>query len=419
MVPMSDTASADEVPAPPENHRLIDELVNAVATGNINDRLRILQRVTDLFLAGSRSYSSQQIALFDDVLRQLAADIEVKARARLANRLAGVDHAPPKLIRALAFDDEIVVAGPVLAHSPQLSDADLVENATTKSQEHLLAIAQRLKLSEAVTDVLVERGDRRVVRRVADNKGASFSLPGYSKLTERARHDRRLTRSLAQRSDIPRQYFLKLLETASASVRAKLEAANPQAAAAIRMTIDDVATAMQHEAREASRKHAVAARDGKRRFGADPVTEANVHAPAQSQEFEKTVVALSRLGRFPIDRVERALLDEGEEMILILAKAADCSWITVRELLLMSSARRNLKSDDLVRACEQYKKLSRETARNIFNFHERRMKVRLPERGQAPQRKVPGDAPNESSESAAVPAPSIAPGAAGQINAPA
>ena len=80
--------------------------------------------------------------------RSSAADIEVKARARLARSLAHIDNAPPKLIRSLAFDDEIAVAEPVLIHSRQLSDADLVENATTKSQEHLLAIAQRLKLSE-------------------------------------------------------------------------------------------------------------------------------------------------------------------------------------------------------------------------------------------------------------------------------
>ena len=171
------------------------------------------------------------------------------------------------------------MARPVLVHSVQLSDADLVENATTKSQEHLFAIAQRLKLSEAVTDVLVERGDDRVVRRVVRNEGARFSLAGYGKLTTRARYDTKMTLLLGQRSDIPRQYFLKLLETASASVRAKLEAVNPQAVAAIRDTIDDVATAMQRETREASREYANAACYGKRRFNAHPVTEANVHSP--------------------------------------------------------------------------------------------------------------------------------------------
>jgi hypothetical protein len=38
-------------------------------------------------------------------------------------------------------------------------------------------------------------------------------------------------------------------------VRAKLEAVNPQMVAAIRDTVDDVATAMQREVRKTSRAH--------------------------------------------------------------------------------------------------------------------------------------------------------------------
>jgi uncharacterized protein (DUF2336 family) len=284
--------------------------------------------------------------------------------------------APPKLVRSFAFDDAIEVAAPVLVRSQQLTDDDLVENATTKSQDHLFAIAQRLKLSETVTDVLVERGNERVVHRVVRNKGARFSLAGYGKLTNRARYDRKLTLALGERSDIPRQYFLKLLESASATVRARLEAANPQAVAAIRDTIDDVATAMQREVRKTSRAHAAAVREAKRRFNVRPITEARVHGPAHAQDFEKTVVALARLGVFSVDLVERALLDEGEDMVLLLAKAAGCSWTTARELLLMYVANRSLRPDDITRAFERYRKLSHETARNIVAFYERRMVLR-------------------------------------------
>lgn len=360
-----------------ESPSLIDELINSVAAADDKQRVRILQQITDLFAAGSRSYSAEQIALFDDVLQQLVADIEVKTRAKLAHRLVGMDNAPPNTIRTLAFDDAIEVAGPVLVLSQQLSDDDLVENATTKSQEHLLAIAERLKLSEAVTDVLVERGNQRVVHKVVRNMGARFSLAGYDKLATRARSDRRLTLALGRRSDIPRQYFLKLLEAASSSVRAKLEADNPEAAAAIRDTIDDVATGMQREVREASQEHAVAAREAKRRFSGHGITEASVHAPAHAQEFEKTVIALARLGRFSVDLVERALVDQGEDMILLLAKAAGCSWTTARELLLMYAGNRDLKPDDITRSFERYKKLSRDTAQNIVRFHERYVKPRV------------------------------------------
>lgn len=369
---MSPIVSPEKTREPETSRSLIDELISSVTAGSARQRVRVLQRITDLFVAGSRRYSREQVALFDDVLQELAAEVEVRTRARLANRLARMENAPPRLIRKLAFDDSIEVAEPVLIHSPQLGDADLVQNASTKSQRHLQAIAQRITLSEAVTDVLVDRGDRRVVRTVAGNRSARFSLAGYHKLTERTRYDRKLTLTIGQRSDIPRQYFLKLLENASADVRARLELANPTALAAIRDAVSEVAGEMQRESRAASSEYAVAVRDAKRRFSGHDVTEHNVHAPARAQEFEKTVLALAKLGRFPVDLVERALLDQGEDMVLLFARAAGCSWITAKELLLMFAARRNIDPDDLSRAYERYERLSQETAQRVVDYHQRR-----------------------------------------------
>jgi len=63
-------------------------------------------------------------------------------------------------------------------------------------------------------------------------------------------------------------------------------------------------------------------------------------------------------------------------MVLLLAKAAGCSWVTARELLQMYTAKRSLTPDDLAQAFERYKKLTQETARSIVQFHEQRMKQR-------------------------------------------
>jgi uncharacterized protein (DUF2336 family) len=97
VIPMADAATAATNPSLYKNQSLIDELNAALATGGDDEQKRILERVADLF-AGARGYSSQQIALFDDVLQKLCADIEVKTRARLARRLAHIDNAPPRLI---------------------------------------------------------------------------------------------------------------------------------------------------------------------------------------------------------------------------------------------------------------------------------------------------------------------------------
>ena len=87
------------------------------------------------------------------------------------------------------------------------------------------------------------------------------------------------------------------------------------------------------------------------------------------------------LGHFPVDLVERALLDEGADMVLILAKAAGCSWTTVKALLLMYVAERNPQPDELTRTFDRYTKLTQEAARQIVDFYGQRVKVR----GKAPR----------------------------------
>jgi uncharacterized protein (DUF2336 family) len=357
-----------------EHSSLLEEIEASVTSGSVQRRLEVLQRVTDLFVVGSRRYSGAEIAVFDDVLTRLAAEIETKALARLSRSMAKLPNAPPKLVRQLAFDDTIEVAAPVLACSPQLTESDLIENASTKSQDHLYAIAHRLKLSEALTDVLIDRGNRRVVRRAAGNLGARFSLAGYHKLVQRARDDSNLACAIGRRTDIPHQCFLKLLETASADVRERLEASNPLASRAIRNSVAEVAASMQRSVREASRHHAAASRDARHHFRAHELSETHVHRPATSQQFEKTAVALSLLGPFPIDLVERALIDKGTDMILILVRAAGCSWTTAKATLMMHAAGRGLSQQDLTAAFRSFERLSPVTARRVVKFYESRAK---------------------------------------------
>ena len=139
---------------------LVDELEGILASKNVSRRAEILRRVTDLFVVGSGRFSEDQVELFDDVMAKLVESVERAARAQFGARLATLSDAPTKIIRQLAFDDAIEVAGPVLLHSEQLDGNALIEAARSKGQEHLLAISGRKVLVESVTDVLVERGQR-------------------------------------------------------------------------------------------------------------------------------------------------------------------------------------------------------------------------------------------------------------------
>src|ERR1700742_3113036 len=98
----------------------IRDLGLAVADVAPERRAHVLGQVTDLFVLHAATYSAGEIELFDDVIARLAAEIELEARILLAQRLAKVPNAPGNVMRMLAFDDSIDVAGPVLTHSERL-----------------------------------------------------------------------------------------------------------------------------------------------------------------------------------------------------------------------------------------------------------------------------------------------------------
>src|ERR1700704_678130 len=180
---------------------LLDELQTTLAHGTVARRVETLRRVTDLFINGAVDFSDEQIELFDDVFQCLMRHIETSARALLANRLAPIDTAPPLTVRALAFDDLIEVAAPVLSRSERLDDEALIETARNKSQAHLMAISTRRVLSGAVTDVLVLRGNDEVVHSTVNNPGAQFSELGFTRLVNRAEGDDNLATCLGMRSE--------------------------------------------------------------------------------------------------------------------------------------------------------------------------------------------------------------------------
>ena len=101
---------------------LTDQLEQALASRDLSRRADILHRVADLFMVGSGRFSADQIELFDAVMERLIEAVEVAARAAFGSRLASASDAPKGVIRKLAFDEAIEVAGPVLTTLQRLDD---------------------------------------------------------------------------------------------------------------------------------------------------------------------------------------------------------------------------------------------------------------------------------------------------------
>jgi uncharacterized protein (DUF2336 family) len=347
---------------------LLEELEATLSSGTIARHAEILSSVTDLFVNEAGRYSDDVVDVFDDVMARLVKTIEIRARARLAERLAPIANAPSNVVHLLAFDDDIEVARPILVQSERLREDALIATAKKKSQQHLFAITQRRSLSEAVTDILVECGDRDVVHSVAKNRGARFSDAGFRNLVDRSSGDDDLAGVVGMRDDLPRQHFLLLLEKASSTVRARLIAENPRARTDIDHAVNDITDDIRDASRNGSPAFAAAEAAVFRQNRIRRIGEAEIHQYARERRFEETAIALSIMCDTPIDVVERALLDPGAEIVLILAKVAGLSPATTRAVLLLRAADRGMSNDDLERAMTSFHKLQPETARRVLSF---------------------------------------------------
>lgn len=358
------------------NLKFIGEVENAIANGSVSRRAEILERVTDLFISGATHLSDEEVELFDDVITRLAVEIEISARALLSIRLAPIPNAPPRTIRTLAFDDAIEVAAPVLTQSPRLSDYDLVENARTKGQGHMLAISRRSYLSEAVTDMLVERGDQLVLMSTVENRGAKLSNAGFSILVQRTTGDEELAVRIGQRTEIPPHLFRQLLARASLSVREKLMVINPELSREIHEVVEEVSNRIESEALTVSVDHRAApqSENTARRIG--QLDDNNLMRLAAAGAFAEVTSTLAIRADLPNSYVERLMTSRRSDGLLALVRAVGLSWPTVKAILTLRADKRIILETEIGYCLACYERLSFETAQQIICFYRDREKGR-------------------------------------------
>lgn len=360
------------------SHDLIDQLEDAVSAKNLARRADVLRRVTDLFMNGSGKFSEAQIELFDEVMTQLLKGVETAARVQFGSRMAEAVDAPRNAIRLLAFDDAIDVAEPVLARSERLSEPDLVRNAETMSQDHLLAISKRKELREGVTDVLVTRGNRAVLVSTSSNAGSRFSHSGLTALVDKAGCDEVLTRCLWSRPDVPRQEMIRLFRNASEGLRLQLEAANPRHTDAIRAAISIASERLQAIARSGSADFRDAREHLPDLHAKGLLDEAVLRELVKEGKFDQVAMALSLISDLPVGLVERTLVQGRHEQILLMAKAAEFSWPTVLALIELKSGRAKPSQADIDQCFASYARMQVRTARMALQFYRLRESANRP-----------------------------------------
>jgi len=307
---------------------LITELDAAVRAGSPERGDRILKQVTSLFLSNVDRLGNAQIGVLDDVLIRLIERSETGPLAQLSEALCNVELAPPDAIRKLASHGDPLVATPVLKHSRRVQEKDLIEIARTHSQQHLLAIAERKTLNEALTDMLMRRGDASVSNALARNPGAVFSECGYATLVGRAERDEALTEKLGLRLDLPANLLRDLLAMATDVVRARFLTA-PRPITREKRRVD--ATAAKAQPKKADYARAM-----------DQVVALNRAAKLNNQavnrfavngEYTSVLAAISFMTEVKIEAIEPLVESDRLYGLIVACKAARLDWSTTRMIV--------------------------------------------------------------------------------------
>lgn len=126
-----------------------------------------------------------------ECLETLARDQATEVRSILADALKDLPNAPHALINALARDVELSVCGPVLQHSPILTEEDLLDIIMMGPVAGALsAIAWRHDVSPSVADAIARSDDEAAVTALLGNPSAQIREETLDRIIDDApRHE--------------------------------------------------------------------------------------------------------------------------------------------------------------------------------------------------------------------------------------
>lgn len=135
-------------------------------------------------------------------LTLLLDDPSARVRKAMAEALALSRHAPPQVIAALA-SDQPEVAAVVLARSPLLPDADLIERVAAGSKAVQTLIADRPSVSMELAAAIAEIGEADACRTLVGNAGAAIAPLSFRRMAERHGHVGPLREALIANGRLP------------------------------------------------------------------------------------------------------------------------------------------------------------------------------------------------------------------------
>jgi uncharacterized protein (DUF2336 family) len=156
-------------------------------------------------LARAYLYSDLTPPLRDEFARATMAFIAdpcVDVRRALAEAFSSARRAPRRLVVALA-NDQPEVAAPILARSPLLTDAELIDCVAAAEAAAQCAIARRPGLGCGPAAALADVGKREAALALIQNSGADLTAWTLRRLFARFGHDAEIRKALLARPNVP------------------------------------------------------------------------------------------------------------------------------------------------------------------------------------------------------------------------
>src|SRR5215475_13013164 len=193
-------------------------------------RRELLRKVTEA-LDPKAGLAEADVAEFDGLLSAIASDYSTQVRAQIAKLVASSLSPFSHTAHRFALDD-IEVARPILENYEGLSEDTLLTVVGQKSQDHMMAVTRRRRISEAVSQALVERGDDAVVTSLLTNEKAEIGAVAYDMVAKRAETSSVLQAPLVRRAGVPLELlndlYLKVEGDLRREIISKFESVAPE-----------------------------------------------------------------------------------------------------------------------------------------------------------------------------------------------
>lgn len=164
---------------------VVSHFLRWIETARVAERAAAASALGRVYIGRDLAFEDRCAA--EAALTMLLDDPSAKVRAALAETLAHSPHAPVQVVAALA-GDQPEVAAYVIARSPLLTDADLVDRVATAAHPVQRLIASRPVVSMELAAAIAEVAGVDACAALLGNSGATLAALSLRRMAERHGH---------------------------------------------------------------------------------------------------------------------------------------------------------------------------------------------------------------------------------------